>query len=120
MCLVLALVCCAVFIFFLVLLARAVQQDPLAPLRDVRFSIIGGAGTAWLTLPNGERLNGRDKVKDYLFEHPEVVEEIRTSVLATLSGTMLDDDETPDAEAGDSTDPMEAMLTSTADRVGSA
>lgn len=41
MCLVLALVCCAVFIFFLVLLARAVQQDPLAPLRAVRFSIIG-------------------------------------------------------------------------------
>ena len=41
MCLVLALVCCAVFIFFLVLLARAVQQDPLAPLRDVRFSVIG-------------------------------------------------------------------------------
>jgi hypothetical protein len=41
MCLLLAAVSCAVFVFFLVLLARSVQQDPLAPLRDVRFSAIG-------------------------------------------------------------------------------
>ena len=27
--------------FFLVLLARSVQQDPLGPLRDVRFSVVG-------------------------------------------------------------------------------
>ena len=39
--LLLAGVSCAVFLFFLVLLNRAVQQDPLAPLRDVRFSVIG-------------------------------------------------------------------------------
>ena len=38
---VLASVSCLVFICFLVLLARAVQKDPLAPLRDVRFSLIG-------------------------------------------------------------------------------
>jgi Na+-driven multidrug efflux pump len=41
LCLVLAVVSCAVFLIFLVLLARAVQQDPLAPLRDVRFSLVG-------------------------------------------------------------------------------
>jgi hypothetical protein len=41
LCLALAGVSCAVFLLFLVLLARAVQQDPLAPLRDVRFSVIG-------------------------------------------------------------------------------
>jgi len=41
LCLALASVSCAVFLVFLVLLARAVQQDPLAPLRDVRFSAIG-------------------------------------------------------------------------------
>jgi hypothetical protein len=41
LCLTLAAVSCAVFLFFLVLLARAVQQDPLAPLRDVRFSAVG-------------------------------------------------------------------------------
>ena len=39
--LLLAAVSCVVFLFFLVLLNRAVQQDPLAPLRDVRFSVIG-------------------------------------------------------------------------------
>jgi uncharacterized membrane protein YidH (DUF202 family) len=41
LCLALAGVSCAVFLVFLVLLARAVQQDPLAPLRDVGFSVIG-------------------------------------------------------------------------------
>ena len=41
LCLALAAVSCAVFLFFLVLLARSVQQDPLAPLRDVRFSAVG-------------------------------------------------------------------------------
>jgi Zn-dependent protease with chaperone function len=41
LCLALAAVSCAVFLFFLVLLARSVQQDPLGPLRDVRFSAIG-------------------------------------------------------------------------------
>ena len=38
---VLAAVSCVVFICFLVVLARAVQKDPLAPLRDVRLSVIG-------------------------------------------------------------------------------
>jgi len=41
LCLALAGVSCAVFLLFLVLLARAVQQDPLAPLRNVRFSAVG-------------------------------------------------------------------------------
>jgi len=41
LCLLLAGISCAVFLFFLVQLNRAVQQDPLAPLRDVRFSFIG-------------------------------------------------------------------------------
>ncbi|HEY7643056.1 MAG TPA: hypothetical protein VH814_25235 [Steroidobacteraceae bacterium] len=41
LCLLLAGVSCAVFLLFLVLLARSVQQDPLGPLRDVRFSGIG-------------------------------------------------------------------------------
>jgi hypothetical protein len=39
--LLLAGVSCVVFLFFLVLLHRSVQQDPLAPLRDVGFSFIG-------------------------------------------------------------------------------
>ena len=40
-CLVLAGVSCAVFLVFLVLLNRSVQTDPLGPLRDVRFSVLG-------------------------------------------------------------------------------
>lgn len=40
-CLVLAGVSCAVFLVFLVMLTRSVQQDPLGPLRDVGFSMIG-------------------------------------------------------------------------------
>ena len=40
-CLVLAGVSCAVFLIFLVLLHRSVQTDPLGPLRDVRFSVLG-------------------------------------------------------------------------------
>lgn len=40
-CLALASLSGAVFLIFLVLLARSVQQDPLGPLRDVGFSIVG-------------------------------------------------------------------------------
>lgn len=39
--LVLAGVSCAVFLVFVLLLAWSVRQDPLGPLRDVRFSLIG-------------------------------------------------------------------------------
>jgi hypothetical protein len=41
LCLALAGISGVVFLVFLVLLARSVQQDPLGPLRDVRFSIVG-------------------------------------------------------------------------------
>ena len=40
-CLALAGVSCLVFLIFLVLLHRAVQTHPLAPLRDVGFSVLG-------------------------------------------------------------------------------
>lgn len=40
-CLALAALSCAVFLFFLVLLHRSVQMDALAPLRDVKFSAAG-------------------------------------------------------------------------------
>jgi hypothetical protein len=41
LCLALAGVSCAVLLFFLVQLVRAVDRDPLAPLRDVAFSALG-------------------------------------------------------------------------------
>ena len=40
-CLALAGVSCVVFVIFLMLLHRSVQTHPLAPLRDVRFSVLG-------------------------------------------------------------------------------
>jgi hypothetical protein len=40
-CLALAGLSCVVFLIFLLLLHRSVQPDPLAPLRDVRFSVLG-------------------------------------------------------------------------------
>jgi hypothetical protein len=40
-CIALAGVSCVVFLIFLVLLHRSVQSDQLAPLRDVRFSVLG-------------------------------------------------------------------------------
>jgi hypothetical protein len=40
-CLALAGLSCAVFLIFLLLLNRSVQHDPLGPLRDVRFSVVG-------------------------------------------------------------------------------
>ena len=49
-CLALAGVSCVAFLFFLVLLARSVQQDPLGPLRDVRFSALGVGGNFALAL----------------------------------------------------------------------
>jgi Na+/proline symporter len=39
--LALAALSCVVFLIFLVMLARSVQHDPLGPLRNVRFSVIG-------------------------------------------------------------------------------
>jgi hypothetical protein len=41
LCLVLAGVSCVVFLVFLVMLNRSVLRDPLGPLRDVRFSVVG-------------------------------------------------------------------------------
>lgn len=37
----LAGICSAAFVVFLVLLSRATAQDPLQPLLDVRFSVLG-------------------------------------------------------------------------------
>jgi recombination protein RecA len=40
---------------------------------------------AWYTLPDGERVNGREKVMDHLRAHPELIEGIRERMLAALS-----------------------------------
>ena len=51
----------------------------------LKLGIIKGKGTAWLTLPNGERFNGSDPAREYLYGHPEVVAEIREAVLAGVA-----------------------------------
>ena len=50
----------------------------------LREGVISGKGTAWVTLPSGQRFNGNEKARTYLREHPEEVEEIREAVLASL------------------------------------
>lgn len=72
----------------------------------IREGVIAGKGTAWLTLPNGERFNGKDKAKDYLIDHPEVVKEIRDAVMEKLA----EFHEEGAAPSGESEDPMEAYL----------
>lgn len=54
-----------------------------------KLGIISGSG--WLVLPSGEKFNGAAKTAEHLREHPEVMNEIRTKVLATLSGVAHDE-----------------------------
>lgn len=42
-------------------------------------------GTSWITLPNGEKFQGKDKTVAYLRQNPDVVEEVRPLVLAAVA-----------------------------------
>lgn len=53
-------------------------------------------GTSWVTLPNGEKFQGRPKVIEYLRANPDVVEEIRPLVLAAVSAATEDDNASDD------------------------
>jgi recombination protein RecA len=84
-----------------------------------RLGIIAGKGTAWLTLPGGERFNGADKARAYLYEHPEIVEAIRVKVLEQIADQVHEDDEkVSDADAGFSS--MEEFMAAQAATVESA
>lgn len=50
-------------------------------------------GSAWLTLPSGEKFNGATKAVEYLKEHPEEMAEIRARVLESLKGVAHDESE---------------------------
>jgi len=57
--------------------------------------------TAWVTLPDGQKINGRTKAIPYLQDHPETVQMLREGVLeAVANGDMADDntEELIDAE----------------------
>lgn len=63
---------------------------------------IVGQGGAWYTFPNGEQVNGREKVVEYLRSHPEVVEEIREKAIATRAHeVVLTEALSPEVEAMD-------------------
>lgn len=47
---------------------------------------------AWYTLPDGERVNGRERVVEHLRAHPNLVEGIRERMLASLSGQVHDEE----------------------------
>lgn len=48
-------------------------------------------GTTWLTLPNGERFQGKDKAKAYLRSNPDVVADIRAKSLAAVADEVTEE-----------------------------
>lgn len=50
-------------------------------------------GSAWLTLPSGEKFNGAPKAVEYLKEHPEEMQAIRVLILERLKGVAHDESE---------------------------
>ena len=53
--------------------------DAAMELIDVALDLgIISKGGAWFTLPNGEKLQGKDKVRNYFIENPELMDEINT------------------------------------------
>lgn len=69
-----------------------VGVDPVSEAFDVAQKVGVLPRGAWVTLPDGERLNGRTKALPYLREHPETVEMLRASVIeSVLAGETADD-----------------------------
>jgi hypothetical protein len=48
-------------------------------------AIIQGGG-GYYTLPNGERIRGEEKMREYLAAHPEVITQVREIALASVRG----------------------------------
>lgn len=86
-----------------------VGVDPLTEAVEFgkKYGII--EGSTWLTLPNGERFNGKDKTIAYLEEHPEVVKDIRDKVLAHFAGP-IDGDVEGEPDEDESVRQMQQFL----------
>lgn len=57
----------------------------------VSLGIIEQAG-AWYTTPDGERVNGLDRVVTHYRNHPELVTDMRLRIIATASGSVVADE----------------------------
>jgi recombination protein RecA len=57
-----------------------------------RLGIIKGSG--WYTFPDGQRVQGGDAAKEYLRDHPEVVDTIRNAQLETTKNELIEEDTT--------------------------
>lgn len=70
-----------------------------------RLGLITGKG--WYVLPDGEKLQGGDAVRNYLRERPAMIEEIRQAVLDTAKGSLTVESEVIpiDETAEDNFDP---------------
>lgn len=62
-------------------------------------------GASWMTLPCGERLQGGEKVMEFLKEHPESMQTLRDAVLASVRNRV-------EAEPEDTDDELEEFINS--------
>lgn len=60
-------------------------------------------GTTWLTLPNGEKFQGKEKTADYLRDNPEEMASLRALILASVRDRV-------DVETEDGSGDMEEFL----------
>lgn len=68
------------------------QADEAVAVGD-NAGVFGRRGS-WYDLPDGSKHNGKDKVKDYLREHPEAMDQIRTIALRAVADEVTDEVET--------------------------
>lgn len=78
----------------------------------LRTGVLGGAGTAWVTFPDGQKFNGTAKAKEHLAADPNLCAVLRQAVLDTLAGDVRE--ETEEGAEAPVSDPagMEAWLAS--------
>lgn len=56
-----------------------------------RLDLLGERGGGYFTMPDGTSIRNGDNVKDYLREHPDLVEQIRQAALDTVKETIVSD-----------------------------